>query len=460
MRPHGSPPAVWAVVVALALPTRVSPQDSPVSQALHRSVLDNGLQVLVVENHAVPLAMVLVAVRSGAFIQEPGEGGLAHLHEHLVFRGYGRDASAFGQAVAELEGRYNGSTDPEVVTYWVMVPAERTKKAIEVIARLVTRGRFSRDDLAEERRVVLDEISRAASDPERTLQQRIDRQLWGAAWHRYDVGGDSASLEGITLHRVKQIFERYYVPNNAAVIVTGDVSPDDVFRQVERRFHDWKRGTDPFAGRTDERLVPLTASHGTVVGERNVRDVSITIAFRAPRLRDDPASTYAADALMAILNEPSSRFQQYLVGSDLLQRVDATYRTGSNEGAITFRGKSTAEHAEDAVRALVSALEHEEFLLDLTDDDLTIARRSRELDLTLGLEAGVTLAPELALGWASAGLDYYLTYGENLNQQTLTDLQMFAERYLLRRPKVVGVMGPPDAMAAIADWLQRSTSQQ
>jgi zinc protease len=157
-----------AVVVALlAAPAPGVGQDSSRARALHRAVLDNGLAVLIVENHLSPLTTVLVAVRSGAFTQRPGEQGLAHLYEHLLFRTYGGDPSAFGAAVAELDGTYNGSTDQEVVTYWVMVPSRRTEQAVEILARLLTRARLGQDDLVEERRVVLDEIARANADPER-----------------------------------------------------------------------------------------------------------------------------------------------------------------------------------------------------------------------------------------------------------------------------------------------------
>lgn len=459
MRPY-SPPAVWALVVALALPAPASSQDSPVARVLHKRSLDNGLQMLVVENHAVPLAMVLVAVRGGAMIQEPGEEGLAHLYEHMLFRTYDGDASAFGQAVGELEGAYNGSTSDEVVTYWVMVPSERTDKAIELLGKLLTRARFGRNDLPPERRVVLDELSRDRSDPEQSLEDQVNQTLWGSAWHRRNVAGDSASLERITLERLRQTFERYYVPNNAAVIVTGDVSPGEVFAQVERRFGEWQPGADPFAGPLAEPFPRLSGPRAEVVEEDKVLDVTVTIALHGPSLHDDTASTYAADALIAVLNEPSSRFQQHLVGAGPFQWVRADYRTLRDAGPITLRGKSTSGRARDAVRALLSALEHAEVLLDVSDEDLLIARRARQLNIARTLEAGATLAPLLAFWWASAGIDYYLTYDERLNAQTLADLRRFAERYVLGQPKVVGVMGPPAVMAPVGEWLRSVQDQQ
>jgi zinc protease len=444
-----------AVVVALlAAPAPGVGQDSSRARALHRAVLDNGLAVLVVENHLSPLTTVLVAVRSGAFTQRPGEQGLAHLYEHLLFRTYGGDPSAFGAAVAELDGTYNGSTDQEVVTYWVMVPSRRTEQAVEILARLLTRARLGQDDLVEERRVVLDEIARANADPERSLARLIDERLWGPTAYRHDASGDSASLAGLTLDRLRAAFARYYVPNNAAVIVTGDVSAPAVLHQVERRFRDWKPGPDPFAGDSVEPLEPFTGWKATLVVEPRIRDVTVTMALRGPSLHDDTAATYAADALLAILNEPSSRFQRYLVATGRFQWLRVGYQTLRGPGPITFRGKTTAEQAEDAVRELMSMVSNPEFLLDLDDEDLAIARKARELDLALAFEAGATLAPALAAWWATSGVDYYLRYDRALNEQTIADLQRFAQRYVIGRPGVMGLLGPREVVGRLAEWLR------
>jgi zinc protease len=444
--------AIAACGTALAAPPPARAQDSPVARALHRTVLDNGLEVLVVENHLSPLAMVLVAVRTGAVTQEPGEQGIAHLYEHLLFRSYG-DPTAFGLAVAELNGTYNGSTSDEVVTYWIAVPSRGTADAIEILARLLTRARFDRHDLQEERRVVLDEIARARSDPEQSLTREIDRRLWGDAWHRHDTQGDSASLASITLDRLRATFARYYVPNNAAVIVTGDVSAPEVLREVQRRFRDWRRGTEPPAGGPDEPGAPIAGWHATLMGNAVVRDVTVTVALRGPALHADTAATFAADALLAVLNEPSSKLQQLLVASGRFQWLRASYQTLRGPGPITITGKTTPERAEQAVNELTSVLRDADFLLDMSEEDLEIARRARRLEMALTLEAGATLAGALAGWWATAGIDYYLGYDSRLDAQTLDDIRRFADRYVFGRAGVVGVLGPPDVVQRVAQWL-------
>lgn len=440
------------LAAALVAPLPAAAQDASPIAAGHQAMLDNGLTVVVVEDHVAPLATVLVAVRAGAFTQAPGEEGLAHLFEHVLFRTYGGDPSAFAQAVAGLQGSFNGSTGYEVVTYWVEVPSRRTAGAIELLSGLLAGARFRRDDLTEARRVVLDELARDQSDPERSLDRQVERRLWGAAWHRRDIDGDTASLARITLAHLQVTFERYYVPNNAAVIVTGDVSAPKVLEQVRGHFRRWKRGADHPAADTGARVEPLPASRGVLVANPYVRDVTITIALQGPGARDDTAATDAAAALFAVLAEPSSRFREHLLGSGRFQEVAVGYTRLRDAGPIRVRGRTTPALAEEAVRVLLSALEQPEYLLDLGDDDLAIARKARELDRALTREVGVWLAPALASWWATAGIDH--TDARRLDALTLTELRRFAERYVIGRPKVIGVLGPPDVIGRVAQWLQ------
>src|SRR4029077_3335674 len=141
----------WLLALAPVLPftTPGHAQQAPLARFIHQTRLDNGLDVIVVENHAVPLATVLVAVRNGAFTQEPEERGLAHLYEHILFRSYKGDPNAFGRAAGRLNAAYNGFTSTEVVSYLLMVPSKNVDGAIDLMAGLLQDARFSNQDLQE-----------------------------------------------------------------------------------------------------------------------------------------------------------------------------------------------------------------------------------------------------------------------------------------------------------------------
>src|SRR3989442_13166517 len=125
------------LVAALSLfGVGVVAQQPPLAPFIHQTRLDNGLDVIVVENHAVPLATVLIAVRNGAFTQDSAEQGVAHLYEHLLFRSYRGRPDAFGIEVKRMNGGYNGATNQGVVYYYVPVPWKNVEPGLTIRAEL------------------------------------------------------------------------------------------------------------------------------------------------------------------------------------------------------------------------------------------------------------------------------------------------------------------------------------
>jgi len=429
-------------------------QDSSLARLIHRTRLENGLDVITVENGAVPLATVLVAVRNGAFTQDSADQGMAHLYEHLLFRSFGNGPDAFAIEVTRLNGAYNGATSQEVVYYHLTVPSRNVEKGIKLIARLVREAHFSNGDLKRERPIVLDELQRGESDPEQQLERHVDRMLWGASWCRKDVGGDSASLAGMTLDRLKQTYARYYLPNNAALIVTGDVSSERVFAQAAEAFRDWRPGPDPFVDHPIPPIAPRAASTVVIVAH-DVRDVTIRVALQGPGVGRDTAATYAADALFDVLDDPASAFQQRLVEQGPFQSVTAYYLTQDHTGPIEIVGKTTPERAQEALNELLDEVESVDALEGVTEEDLTIAKRRRAVSMALTLEQTSLLAPDLAGWWASAGLEYYLGYQHRMAAQTVEDLRRFARGYIVGRPRVIGVLAPPETTEQLAAWLRQ-----
>ena len=451
----------WVQVFALTVPgfpTPVRAQQPPLARFIHRTTLDNGLEIVVAENHAVPLATVLVAVRNGAFTQEPAERGLAHLYEHVLFRSYKGDPNAFGRAAGRLNAASNGFTSSEVVSYFLMVPSQNVDGAIDLMAGLFQDARFSNQDLKEERPVVLNELQRHASDPEDRLGRQVAQALWGSSWSRKDASGDSVTLAGITLDHLKATYSRYYVPNNAALIVTGDVVTERVFEQARERFRDWKRGPDPFADRPIPPIAPR-ATNGVVMLAVDVRDVTIRIALQGPSVGQDTGATYAADALFDLLNDPESGFQQRLVTNGPFESVTGTYYTLSHSGPIEIVGKTSPERAQDALVRLLNELETLDVLEGVSDGDLAIAKKHREVQSALTRERIAGLAPALAQWWSSAGLDYHLAYDGRMAAQTIDDLRRFAGTYVVGRPRVIGVLAPPETTDRLAAWLRHPAAR-
>ncbi len=450
---------VLSLVLGL-LAIRVAPavaQHARLAEAVRTTRLDNGLEVIVAEDRAVPLATVLVAVRNGAFTQEPKDEGLAHLYEHLLFRTYEGDPRAFWQEVTELGAAANGTTNAEVVDYFLQLPANRVKDAVKVLAHLVRTAKFTQADLNAERPIVLDELQRNQSDPEGKLARAVDRSLWGVSWSRKDISGDSASIAGITVDRLRNTWNRFYVPNNAALIVTGDVDATEIFHEADKHFGSWRSGVDPFGAGDGPPIEPATGRRAVVMGGA-VEDVTILLEWQGPSVRRQAPHTYAADALFEILNAPTSAFQRRLVESGLFRSLGGSYHTLDYVGPIVIRGRTSPERAEEALTALLDEVDRLDQLDGITDDDLALAKKSREVSDALLFELGAGLAPDLATWWSSAGMNYYAKYPEQLNAQTRDDLARFARTYVVGKPMVIGVLAAPVVAGQIAGWLRSNLS--
>ena len=459
--PHSrSATALVGLIAAFAAPRipLLAAQDSSLTGVVHQATLENGLQVIVVENHTVPLATVLVAVRNGAFTQDSADQGLAHLYEHMLFHSYRHDPSAFAVEATYLKGRYNGGTGDEVVYYYVALPSNNVDGGIRVIARLIQGADFTNVDLKDERPIVLEELQRGESDPEERLERQVSRALWGSSWSRKDVGGDSSTLAGITLERLRATYARYYVPNNAALIVTGDVASDRVVEQARQLFRDWKAGPDPFASQPIPPVVPRHTSSAVLVAD-NVPDVTIRIVLQGPSVGLDTAATYGADLLFDLLNAPTSAFQRRMVRNGPFQSVSGTYVTLNHTGPIEFVGKTTPGRAREALLALVGELDDLGSLAGITEEDLAMAKKRHRVRGALATERTAMLAPYLASWWSSAGMDYYLTYRARLASRTVADLRRFAADYVTSKPRVIGVLAPPATIQALSAALRQATQQ-
>jgi len=432
--------AFIAIAAYAANPAAAKAQRTTLDAIVHRQTLGNGMEVVVVENHAVPLATVEVVVKTGAMSQTPEDQGVPHLFEHMLFKGYrGNGGREFRQEVATLHAAYNGTTSEERVTYYLTLPSRRTDEAMRVLATLVREPRFVKDDLNKERFVVLGEFKRNVSDPRFHLQNEIAQLLWGSEWPRKNTLGDQLALLAVTPEHLKTIFERYYVPNNAALIVTGDVDPRKVFAMATDRFGGWQRAADPYVAFPVPPMPPLASSQAVVV-TGDVNEITVEIQWQGPSSRSNTADTYAADVFSAFVNDEQSELQKRLVDSGIFHSAAFGYQTLDHTGPVTFYGTTSMEKLAGALTVLQAEL------MNMSADDyfdpelLKVVEKRRSVATAFELEESIGLAHSVGYWWAIAGLDYYLGYADSLSTRSASDLSGFVSRYLGGKPFVIGVL--------------------
>lgn len=440
--------AVVLAFVAFGRPLQA--QRAELEKRIKREVLPNGLEVIVVENHGVPLATIEADAKNGSFTQSATYEGLSHLYEHMFFkanRQYARP-EAFVNRASELGAVFNGTTQEEQVNYYLTVPSDSAMPALALLSSALISPLFLQDELERERAVVIGEYDRAESDPFYALRTATGKALWGTAWSRKNPLGERQVILATTPEQMRTIQRKYYVPNNTAIIVTGDVIADSIFAAARKLFRAWPRAADPFEVDAIPPVPPLTRNIGVVV-EQPVNSVLLMLQWHGPGAHTDIPATYAADVFSDVLNQPGSRFQRKLVDSGLWQSLGVNYYTLNQVGPITISG----EVAPGKLREAIAALDRE--LIEvvkpgyITAEAVDGVKRTRIVGTMESLERSSGFAHQLGFWWAVTGLDYFFGYVDTMAKQTPDDLRNYAARYIVGKPRVTGVLLSPETRRAL-----------
>jgi zinc protease len=442
--------ATIALLLFAVSPTPAQAQRAELAKIIQRRVLANGLEVIVVENHGVPLATVEIDVKNGSFTQSPQYEGLAHMYEHMFFRADSAfpEPNQFWDRASDLGAVFNGTTAEERVNYYMTVPQEKLGDGIHLLAAALRAPLFRQDELERERQVVIGEYDRNESSPFFALSRDMDAKLYPGNFSRKDVIGDRQIVLTTTPEKMRTIQKKYYIPNNSAVIVAGDVNPATVFTLVERELGSWPKGPDPFAADPIPPIPPLSRSEGVVV-EAPVGAVTVQIQWQGPSVGEDPKSTYAADVFSDVLNDPRSQFQQKLVDSGLWQAVGVNYYTLNHTGPITISGQTSAEQLRDALSVLYGEIAKFDKPDYFTLDELEAVKAHRAVTSAFDRERASGFAHTLGFWWSVASLEYYMGYVDNMAQQSLEDLRTYARKYIVGKPHIAGVLIAPDARRSL-----------
>ena len=439
------------VLATLVAPSMLAAQRAELEKIIQRKVLPNGLEVIVVENHGVPLATVEVNVKNGAFTQSPEYAGLAHMYEHMFFRSNARypRPDEFVQRAGELGAVFNGTTQEERVNYYITLSADSVDAGIRFLAAALTAPLFKQDELERERQIVIGEYDRNESSPFFRLNQEMDRLLYPGNFSRKNVIGDRQVILMTTPEKMRTIQRKYYVPNNSVLIVSGDVDPAKIFASAERELGSWPRGADPFVA-DPIPPIPALAGNDAVIVEADVGAVTVFLQWQGPSVGKDPKSTYVADVFSDVLNDPGSGLQERLVDSGLWQSIGVNYYTLNNVGPITISGQTSPENLRRALAALDAEIARFDDNGYFDPTELAAVKAHRAVTSAFDRERASSFAHTLGFWWSVADLEYYMGYVDNMAQQTIADLRAYATKYIVGKPRITGVLIDPQSRQQLA----------
>lgn len=424
---------------------------APVQQQLMNKVLPNGLEIIVMEDHSVPLVTINFAAKNGSYTEPPELNGLSHLYEHMFFKSNRATASAedYLKRIGQLGIEYNGQTQEEVVQYYFTTISQNVRPAMQFMRDAVRYPLFESGEFAREQQVVIGEIDRDESNPYYYLNKEMNDHLFYKYPSRKNPLGDRKTVSGATPEMMRLIQSRYYVPNNSAIVVTGDVSAAQIYALAQEFYGDWpRRAKDPFVEFPIVEHPPLAKSEGAII-QQPVQNVAVEIGWQGPSIGKDNAATYAADVFSFILTQPNSRFQRALVDKGLATSVGIGYYTQRNIGPITIILQTTPEKAHQAIAAVYNEVSHFNDADYFTNDQLESAKALLEADDLYSREKPDEYAKTLAFWYASTGLEYFRGYLGRLRATSRADINRYVSGYILGKPHIGLALVAPEVQRQI-----------
>ncbi|MEY8803023.1 M16 family metallopeptidase [Leisingera sp. XS_AS12] len=280
--------AMAALVAVLTGPLRAE------DEAVTAFTLDNGMEVVVIEDHRAPVVQQMVWYRAGSADEPPGQSGVAHFLEHLLFKG--TDKLAPGELSATVRangGQDNAFTSYDYTAYYQRVAADRLELMMQMESDRMTNLRLNPEDIETEREVILEERSqRTDNDPVALFREQLQAVQY--LNHRYGqpVIGWRHEMESLDMEDALSFYRTYYAPNNAILIVSGDVDPEEV-RQLAEKYYGVIPPNPDLPPRFRSQEPPQTAARRLNFTDPRVAQPYVQRSYLAPE-RDSGAQEKAA----------------------------------------------------------------------------------------------------------------------------------------------------------------------
>jgi zinc protease len=408
-------------------------------------VCPNGLEVIVVERHAIPLLTVEIAVHNGAMTEPPEYNGLSHLYEHMFFKGNKvlPDQLAYSTRLRELGMLFNGTTGNDLVNYFFTTTSDHYPDALVFMRDAITSPLFDKKELDRERVVVTGEMDRNESNPRFLLWRAMEKEVYWKFPSRKNSLGERKTVLSTTPEMMHAIQNRYYVPNNSLLIVTGDVHAEDVFKRTDELFAGWAKAPDPFVKFPLVKNPPIRRSEVVVVTQP-VQTFTAVVEWIGPSsIGPSAAMSYPADLLSALVSDPASKFQKALVDSGACVAAGYNWSTVRDDGPINLYVEATEEKSDACLTAALAELPKLKGADYFSDEEIKNAAHRVDVGLATEREGTEGYAHQLSFWWADADLDYYASYVDRLKAVTRADIAKYLDTYILGKPFVLGALESP-----------------
>jgi zinc protease len=425
-----------AVVLIATAGVGVSAGDVEQQKEVLRATLDNGLRIVIVRNTLSPVVATMVNYLVGSNEAPAGFPGTAHAQEHMMFRGSpGLSADQLADIIAAMGGMFDADTQQAVTQYFFVVPAEDLDLALHIEA-IRMRGVLDSEKLwAQERGAIEQEVAQDLSDPEYVFYTKLLAAMFRGTPYAHDALGTRASFDRTSGAMLKKFHDTWYVPNNAILVIVGNVEPKKTMTEVKKFFHDIPAKSLP--RRPEINLEPVTAATFNLGTDQPYG--MIMISFRMPGY-DSP--DYAASEVLAdvLSNQRSNLYALVFEGKALFTgfSLSTLPRTGLGYAiGMVPKGADLSALAEE-MRAILQAYLKEGFPADLVEAAKRIKLTKAELQKNSVLGQAMTWSQALAVEGRQSPRENL----QAIQSVSVEDVNRVARKFLDLDHAIVGLLAP------------------
>jgi zinc protease len=408
------------------------------------STLSNGLQVVIVRNELAPVATTMLNYLVGSNEAPEGFPGMAHAKEHMMFRGSpGLSGPQLATLIAAMGGSFNADTQQTVTQYFFTVPSEDLEVALHVEAIRMRDVLDSQDLWERERGAIEQEVAQDYSNPMYLLQQRMLSSLFEGTPYAHDALGTKPSFDRTTGAMLKEFHTKWYAPNNAILVVVGNVEPEGTLKLVKELFESIP--SRPVPSRPEILLQPLKPS--SIMLDSDLPYGMAMVAYRLPGY--DSPDFAAAQVLADVLgSQRGSLYALVPEGKALEAGFNGSFlpKAGYGYAEAAFPHGSDGSGLVKELKAIVDRYREQGFPSDLVE----AAKRREVADLEFQKNSVEGLASLWSQALAVEGRHSPEDDIKAIKAVTVADVDRVARTYLDNHTATIGVLTPQPAGKAVA----------
>jgi zinc protease len=408
--------------------------------------LANGLEVVVIPDHRAPVVTQMVWYRVGSADETPGKSGLAHFLEHLMFKGTEKNpAGRFSQVVGTIGGQENAFTSADYTGYFQRVPREELKQMMTLEADRMTGLVLTDDVVRPELNVVLEEQNmRVANNPNARLGEQMDAALFLNHPYGRPVIGWRHEIEQLDREDALAFYRRFYTPNNAILVVAGDITPDEVRELAAQTYAKVPRVAE-VKPRLRPQEPPQEAARTVTLADPRVTQPSMSRYYLVPAAsKARPGEAEALELLAHILGRGSNSrlYQKLVIGEGIAVNAGAHY-DGTAVDATRLSVYATPKPGVSLpqLEAAVDTVLGEVIANSVTDEELERAKSRMIADAVYANDNQRAMAQWYGAALATGStVEQIRTWPDRIKETSAEAVREAARRWLDKRRSVTGYL--------------------